>query len=339
MDFFQGSPNAFQPPTGLPYTQPPSYGGFAPMNTNLNNFARLSPPQQWQSPPNVGNHQMWAHTVPNVMPWSSSSGPYSPEGIFAFSQLHPPYEPILPNVPPQNGAYYPPSATYQQPFIQPQPFTPPSQPSPLSPQPTVLNPSSPPIQGSFNQNNKRHISPLDGELESDANFDFESRRPVKKYISEDKVIEIFDRFHISEGDHYIVEDVADESMRNASGNNFKHNVVIEVLDDEEDRILELSPELKNAFQNGSSCITGKLMQDEKDKFSKAVVLWQPNTILKTLLNDSDDDASKDESEESNDNGGVEIEEIFSDDDEEMLNWESDVDQSNNIVEDDEELME
>ncbi|KAH9404005.1 hypothetical protein TYRP_014518 [Tyrophagus putrescentiae] len=300
MDFFQGSPNAFQPPTGLPYTQPPSYGGFAPMNTNLNNFARLSPPQQWQSPPNVGNHQMWAHTVPNVMPWSSS-GPYSPEGIFAFSQLHPPYEPILPNVPPQNGAYYPPS--------------------------------------SFNQNNKRHISPLDGELESDANFDFESRRPVKKYISEDKVIEIFDRFHISEGDHYIVEDVADESMRNASGNNFKHNVVIEVLDDEEDRILELSPELKNAFQNGSSCITGKLMQDEKDKFSKAVVLWQPNTILKTLLNDSDDDASKDESEEANDNGGVEIEEIFSDDDEEMLNWESDVDQSNNIVEDDEELME
>lgn len=333
MDFFQGSPNAFQPPTNLPYTMPPSPygGGLAPQNT------QFSPLQQWQSPL-VSNHQMWAHTVPNVMPWSTSNGPYSSEGIFAFSQLHPPYEPITPNIPPQNGAFYQPSATYphlQQPPLQQQFFPP--QTLPQTPQPSVLNPSSPPIQSSLNQNNKRYISSLDNDLEADANFDFESQRPVKKYISEDKVIEIFDRFHISEGDDYIVED---ESMRNASGANFKHNVVIEVLDDEEDRVLELSSELKNAFQNASPSITGKMMQDEKDKISKAVVLWKPNAILKTLLSDTGDDSSNNEESEDSEgaNCGVEIEEIFSDDDEEMLNCESDVDRTN-TVEEDEELME
>lgn len=205
--------------------------------------------------------------------------------------------------------------------------------SPLPGSPAEFTPlsTSPPFQGNFNQNNKRQVSPLDTDV--DANFDFESRRPVKKYISEDKVLEIFDqfgRFHIREGEQYIVED---EPLRKTSDNSFKHNVKIEVLEDEDEHVLELSPELKNAFQNGNPSIAGKLMQEEKDKISKAVVLWQPNTILKTLLSDDD---SKSESEDDA-NGGVEIEEIFSDLDEEMLNCESEIEP---ITEEDNfELME
>lgn len=324
MDFFQGPANAFQPSTSLPYNIPPSpyANGESTFPVNAD-YANISPPQQWQAP--LGNnHPMWHHSVPNVMPWSSS-------GPCAFSQpLQQPFEqPIQPNMPFQNVAYFPSASFHQPPFM-------PSQSMPISPLPGasagITSPStSPPFQGNFNQNNKRQVSPLD--IEVDANFDFESRRPVKKYISEDKVLEIFDqfgRFHIREGEQYIVED---EPLRKTS-NNFKHNVKIEVLEDEEDHVLELSPELKNAFQNGNSSIAGKLIQEEKDKISKAVVLWQPNTILKTLL--SDDDSKSESEDEANE--GVEIEEIFSDQDEEMLNIESEIEQTNR-EEDNFELME
>lgn len=327
MDFFQGSPNAFQQPPRLPYNMQPLHVNGAntcfPLNTNTH-FATLSPPQQWQANL-VDNHKMWTHTVPNVMPWSSN-------GPCAFSQpLDQPFEhSIQHTIPPQNVAYFPSATWHQPPFMPPQSM-------PISPLPgasaeIISTSTSPPFQGNFNQNNKRQVSPLD--IEVDANFDFESRRPVKKFISEDKVLEIFDqfgRFHIREGEQYIVED---EQLPKPSDSDFKHNVKIEVLDDEEDHILELSPELKNVFQNDNPSIAGKLMQEEKDKISKAVVLWQPNTILKTLL--SDDDSKSDSEDEAN--GGVEIEEIFSDQDEEMFNCESDFEQTN-TDKDNFELME
>src|SRR6218665_3446613 len=81
---------------------------------------------------------------------------------------------------------------------------------------------------------RRSDSLLDSVASSSATtdpFDYDFVRPTKKYIAEDKVIEIFDRLHIREGENYIVEDVDDvkDTLDSAIDIDPDHNVVIEEL--------------------------------------------------------------------------------------------------------------
>lgn len=310
MNFFQGSPSAFQGPNEMfPYIS-----GSNDCRTPLiaNQCVGTSFSQQWQSPLGNSLPSSWATCVPNVMPWSHGIPSSSTQSsIFPFSQsppnafcYSPAPAPILPSISPSNN-YYPIS----------------NQPTPnqfkeiVGAQVASASPASTfPFCNNFNQNNKRQIPTVDEDIE----IDFETSRPTKKYITDDKVLEIFDRLHIREGDHYIVEDAPEEAPIPSS--NCKHNVAIEVLEDDEDLVLELSPELKNAFQCRNTSITDKLLEGEKDKLSKAVVLWQPNALLKTLIGDAVHDANS----ETEDEDRPQIEEVYSDQDEEMDNWESDM---------------
>lgn len=152
--------------------------------------------------------------------------------------------------------------------------------------------------------------------EDDVDFDFDSRRPVKKYICDDKVLEIFDRLHICEAKQYIVDDVDELPIENLEESS---SVVIEELEQTEPT-LKISDDIKEVFGNHKT-IFDKLVESEMDKACKAVTLWQPNPIKKLInFNDKDDEDSSDKEDS---NSQVVIEEVFSDDndDEEMENIE------------------
>lgn len=167
------------------------------------------------------------------------------------------------------------------------------------------------ISNDLNVNNKRHIDTVsDYDQLSVEEFDFDSRRPVKKYICEEKVLEIFDRLHIREGNHYIVEDVPDEEACPPKNNPFRHNVSIEEVFDNEDCQLEFSTQLKDALQVETD-ITNKLIKFEQEKLAKALVLYRPNSILDKLKQNCDSSSDK---EESSAKKSVKVEEISSDND-------------------------
>ncbi|KAH7638187.1 hypothetical protein HUG17_9292 [Dermatophagoides farinae] len=62
-----------------------------------------------------------------------------------------------------------------------------------------------------------------------------------------------------------------------------------IITNDDVQILELSPELRDAFanqqqqQSSSSSIMDKLIQAEKDKMSKALVVWQSNDLTNLIV--------------------------------------------------------
>nr|XP_046916050.1 LOW QUALITY PROTEIN: AP-4 complex subunit epsilon-like [Dermatophagoides farinae] len=206
---------------------------------------------------------------------------------------------------------------------------------------------------SFNKNNKRHFSHLMSDYEDESNYDFDNNRPIKKYIGEDKVLEIFDRMHIREGENYIVEDadhhqfdINNQNQNSNNNNNNNHSVHIEEIDannnieniitNDDVQILELSPELRDAFanqqqqQSSSSSIMDKLIQAEKDKMSKALVVWQSNDLTNLIVSnhnrqeiDSNDDDNDDDDLKQNDD--IRIEEPLENDDDQMFDDDNDND--------------
>ena len=258
-----------------------------------------------------GNPQVWSQNVPHTMPWSNEAiNPQNITGNFAFTcstMLNGTNNHMSTPIPHNHSVTI--SDSSQSIFYD---QTLPNYNNSIQPIDSVSLQHE-----NVNKNNKRCTNPMDDNGEIDIDFDFECRRPIKKYISEDKVFEIFDRLQIRDGNNYIVEDEPDEKCQ-VELNKHKHNVTIEMIEDN-DHVIQFSTELKNAFQNNNNnSITNKLIENEKDKLSKAVILWQPNTILKSFLDnpESDDDTNE------NDKNSIKIEEVLSDDDEEMYNLES-----------------
>lgn len=201
-------------------------------------------------------------------------------------------------------------------------------------EPTVPHEPSPScsIAKDLNSNNKRQIDTVsDYDELSVEEFDFDSRRPMKKYICEEKVLEIFDRLHIREGNQYIVEHVPDDEACPPKTNPFRHNVSIEEVFENEDCQLEYSPQLKDALQTEVD-ITNKLIKLEQEKLSKALVLYRPNPVLKSLRPDYDNN------EESSAKKAVQVEEVSSDNDDttttedEMLVEEEDMPKDGVLIE-------
>lgn len=263
------------------------------------NYYPLNDPMSGQ-PPSSSTGQMWSHVIPNSMPWSQpNTSQY--ENAFAFCSFQNVMPPLIyPQIAP------PPPAVNQ---FNPSPyFQPTNSSSPSALQNSI--PINPPNEVS--QPNKRNINLMEDELDCD--FDYDSHRPIKKYICEDKVLEIFDRLHIREGDQYIVEDVVEDEpiISQTSG------VVIEEVDEP---VLRMSDELKDALKNHKTMID-KLAQNEMDKISKAVVVWQPNPLEKLLNNEEPNVKSEEDSDEcsetENNKSQVQIEEIHSDDEDEMM---------------------
>lgn len=262
----------------------------------MNPFASIRPPVNQYYPSTQVDQ--WSHNIPNVMPWTNHQPSIVDSNQFSFSS---------PSLAVGGLATYPATS-----FV---PQCPPSSPASLNRYATS-GPSSPPsnesMQCDLNVNNKRSIETV-SDPDTVVEFDFDSRRPIKKYICEEKVLEIFDRLHIREGDHYIVEDVSDEDGQAHGMNSFKHNYAIEEVSDPE-CMIEFSPQLKSALNaSNSSDITSKLLKYEQEKLSKALVIYRPNTILESIKqeDESDEDSSKEKE--------VKIEEVFSDDeDEEMM---------------------
>ncbi|KPM09245.1 hypothetical protein QR98_0077780 [Sarcoptes scabiei] len=134
-------------------------------------------------------------------------------------------------------------------------------------------------------------------------FDFDSNRPIKKYFGDEKILEIFDQFHIREDEPYIVEDISDINheyqLRKLRNDKLKaideDGLRIEELETRINGIddkptlqfsIELNDVLKNRCNNtipNSNCnVSERLFQNEKDKYLKQVVVWQPNTLTKLL---------------------------------------------------------
>ncbi|OTF79036.1 hypothetical protein BLA29_011365 [Euroglyphus maynei] len=149
-------------------------------------------------------------------------------------------------------------------------------------------------------------------------FDFDNDRPIKKYICEDKVLEIFDRMHIREGEHYIVEDVKDDPLIDTNNNNNNNSGIhIEEIDDNNNindnhnaQILEMSTELRDAFANQQPSLTDKLIKGEQEKLSKALVVWESNSIMKLLTNNNQQEIDSDDDDHD---GNVRIEEPLDND--------------------------
>ena len=101
---------------------------------------------------------------------------------------------------------------------------------------------------------------------SDEEIEEELRTPVKQHISEDKVSAIFNRLHITKSDIFDSDDrIEVEDENNDTNGDLPKNPII------------FTNELQNAIKNKR--ITDRLVQNELDKHSKAVVLWQPITQL------------------------------------------------------------
>ncbi|CAG2104376.1 unnamed protein product [Medioppia subpectinata] len=158
--------------------------------------------------------------------------------------------------------------------------------------------------------------------------EYDDGRPVKQYISEEKVSAIFNRLHITNGN---------------SGNNAIH--MFDVNDKCEDEDFEdqstceadssdkspivFAHELQNAIK--SKTMTERLVQSEIDKHSKAVVIWRPNNPLFSIgfnskSADNDEDVAKDrESANKSDNSFNDSDIDFSQErDEEFIDYDNDM---------------
>lgn len=148
--------------------------------------------------------------------------------------------------------------------------------------------------------------------ETQVEFDYDDNRPVKKYICDDKVLEIFDRMHIREGENYIVEDDPDISLKP----NNQSNIIIEELND---YVLEFSDELKDVLKNKPETITDKILKAEGDKINKALIVWKPNNLTRLLsLNNKEKD-----NEEENDNTINDYLVTFNDDEQDEMIMDND----------------
>ncbi|XP_054167991.1 uncharacterized protein LOC128965342 [Oppia nitens] len=144
------------------------------------------------------------------------------------------------------------------------------------------------------QHLKRRSDSSDDDIDDDG-----LRRPAKQYISEDKVSAIFNRLHITNSDfnkndgiNAVNENIDYEDLDDESNN--------ETIDAKHNNTLVFANELQSAFKNKT--ITDKLVQNEIDKHSKALILWQPNTsILTTISLNSKSSIDNDNDVEDNDN--------------------------------------
>lgn len=145
-------------------------------------------------------------------------------------------------------------------------------------------------------------------------FDFDCDRPKKKFISEDKILEIFADMHIREGEQCVVKDVS-ESDSDSLTIEDENGFLIKKLDDSEPlkpggQTFEWSEELVDALKAAPKTAFEKIIEDQKVKFSKAVVLWQPSIsfpecLSKTLPNET----SGEDNDEDFDDGTVVLEEM------------------------------
>ena len=142
------------------------------------------------------------------------------------------------------------------------------------------------------QHLKRRNDSSDEELEDELRT-----TPVKQHISEDKVSAIFNRLHITNNNSLRYEDdiesaELDDSTCEADENRSKNSMVF-------------ADELQSVIK--SKTLTEKVIQNELDKYSKAVVLWQPpNAILSVGLStqsepSADSETSNDANDDNNDN--------------------------------------
>jgi len=143
---------------------------------------------------------------------------------------------------------------------------------------------------SSNQHLKRRNDSSDEELEDDF------KRPIKQYITEDKVSAIFDKMHITHNQLNEEKPECDQQ--------FENNETIDLFNNEFDkkRKIVLANELQNVIN--SEDMTQKLIKSEFDKLSKAVVVWRPtNPIIPigVVPKSNEDDDKEDESDSSNKN--------------------------------------
>lgn len=100
---------------------------------------------------------------------------------------------------------------------------------------------------------------------SDEELDDELRTtPVKQHISEDKVSAIFDKLHITNGHSFDTTIEAEELEEDSSDQSHHKSMVF-------------TDELQSAIK--CKTMTERVVQNELDKLSKAVVLWQPPTPI------------------------------------------------------------
>ncbi|XP_027196067.2 uncharacterized protein LOC113790580 [Dermatophagoides pteronyssinus] len=230
-------------------------------------------------------HQSWSQNIPSVMPWSNQLNNQSINERFSFGIMPSPL----------------PSSQISQPIQQPQ----------LINNQQLINNSIAPSNQNINANKKRHFSHLINDSEDESFYDFDNERPIKKYIGEDKVLEIFDRMHIREGENYIVEDVKDVPLIDSNNNN--NGILIEEIDDNNNistdtgnvQILEISPELRDAFSNQQPSITDKLIQAEQEKISKALVVWESNSLMNLLSGNNRSEIDSDDDDDNNNNVRIE----------------------------------
>jgi hypothetical protein len=118
---------------------------------------------------------------------------------------------------------------------------------------------------SSNQHLKRRNDSSDEELEDDF------KRPIKQYITEDKVSAIFDKMHITHNQLNEEKPECDQQ--------FENNETIDLFNNEFDkkRKIVLANELQNVIN--SEDMTQKLIKSEFDKLSKAVVVWRPKNLI------------------------------------------------------------
>jgi hypothetical protein len=136
------------------------------------------------------------------------------------------------------------------------------------------------------QHLKRRNDSSDEELEDDF------KRPIKQYITEDKVSAIFDKMHITHNQS------AEEKLE--SDQQFESNETIDLLNNHKKRQIVLTNELQNVIN--SEDVTQKLIKSEFEKLSKAVVVWRPTNPIIPIgveLKCNEDNEKEDESDSSN----------------------------------------
>lgn len=242
----------------------------------------------------------WSHQIPSVMPWSNQTEISNPDRKFSFNSTPPKA---------QNNSFVQNDfvcTSIENPAISSSLFCNQTISSTVFAQPNqsyhLANTNNLSMFPPSNMHNKRNFNHLMLGANNEE-FDFDSNRPIKKYFGDEKILEIFDQFHIREDEPYIVEDISDINheyqLRKLRNDKLKaideDGLRIEELETRINGIddkptlqfsIELNDVLKNRCNNtipNSNCnVSERLFQNEKDKYLKQVVVWQPNTLTKLL---------------------------------------------------------